>query len=107
MQCEYYALEGLTRLLETIEMIRRDLNPDLAVDGILLTMHDKRNNLSDQVASEVRENFAGHVFTTVIPRNVRLSEAPSFGKPGLLYDFRASGAQRYLEFAREYMELGE
>jgi chromosome partitioning protein len=106
LQCEYYALEGLTRLLETIEMIRRGLNRNLEVDGILLTMHDQRNNLSDQVASEVRENFDGRVFETVIPRNVRLSEAPSFGKPGLLYDFRASGSQRYLEFAREYLELG-
>ncbi|MBW2277370.1 MAG: ParA family protein [Deltaproteobacteria bacterium] len=106
LQCEYYALEGLTRLLETIGMIGRELNHVLEVDGILLTMFDARTSLSEQVAREVRENFEGRVFDTVIPRNVRLSESPSFGKPVLLYDARSRGSQRYLEFAQEYLELG-
>jgi chromosome partitioning protein len=106
LQCEYYALEGLTRLLETIGMISRELNHVLEVDGILLTMFDARTSLSEQVAREVRENFEGRVFDTVIPRNVRLSESPSFGKPALLYDARSRGSQRYLEFAKEYLELG-
>lgn len=105
LQCEYYALEGLSRLLETISIIRRDLNPALEVDGVLLTMFDSRTSLSDQVAREVRENFEGKVFKTVIPRNVRLSESPSFGKPAILYDARSRGSQGYLEFAREYLEL--
>ncbi len=106
LQCEYYALEGLSRLLETIAILRERLNPALEVDGILLTMYDARNNLSDQVAREVRQNYDGRVFETVIPRNVRLSESPSFGKPALLYDVKSKGTQRYLEFAREYLELG-
>jgi chromosome partitioning protein len=105
LQCEYYALEGLSRLLETIGMIRRELNHLLEVDGILLTMFDARTSLSEQVAREVRENFEGRVFETVIPRNVRLSESPSFGKPVILYDVRSRGSERYLEFAREYLEL--
>jgi chromosome partitioning protein len=105
LQCEYYALEGLSRLLDTIEILRDGLNPGLEIDGILLTMFDKRNNLSTQVESEVRDNFEGRVFGTVIPRNVRLSESPSFGKPALIYDVRSTGAQRYLELAREYLEL--
>jgi len=105
LQCEYYALEGLSRLLETISIIRRDLNPTLEVDGVLLTMFDSRTSLSDQVAREVRENFEGKVFDTVIPRNVRLSESPSFGKPAILYDARSRGSQGYLEFAREYLEF--
>jgi chromosome partitioning protein len=106
LQCEYYALEGLGRLIETISIIRQSLNPALEVDGILLTMYDGRTSLANQVASEVRENFDGRVFDTVIPRNVRLSESPSFGKPILLYDARSKGSEGYLEFAREYMELG-
>ena len=106
LQCEYYALEGLTRLLETIGMIRRELNRKIEVDGILLTMYDARTSLSEQVAREVRDNFAGRVFETVIPRNVRLSESPSFGKPVMLYDARSRGSSRYLEFAKEYLELG-
>jgi chromosome partitioning protein len=106
LQCEYYALEGLSRLLETISIIRQDLNQNLEVDGILLTMFDARTSLSEQVATEVRDNFDGRVFDTVIPRNVRLSESPSFGKPVLLYDARSRGSRRYLEFAREYMEIG-
>jgi chromosome partitioning protein len=105
LQCEYYALEGLSRLMETIDMLRADLNRDIAVDGILLTMYDSRNNLSRQVEREVRENFEGRVFETVISRNVRLSEAPSFGKPAILYDARSPGAKQYLEFAREYLEI--
>jgi chromosome partitioning protein len=106
LQCEYYALEGLTRLLETIGIIRQALNPTLDIDGILLTMYDKRTSLSEQVASEVRDNFDGKVFDTVIQRNVRLSESPSFGKPVLLYDARSKGSECYLDFAREYLELG-
>jgi chromosome partitioning protein len=106
LQCEYYALEGLSRLLETISIIKQALNPALEIDGILLTMFDKRTSLSDQVATEVRENFDGTVFKTVIPRNVRLSESPSFGKPVLLYDARSAGSECYLQFAREYMERG-
>ncbi|MCP4603968.1 MAG: ParA family protein [Proteobacteria bacterium] len=104
LQCEYYALEGLSRLIETIAIIRQNLNPSLEIDGVLLTMFDMRTNLSDQVAKEVRENFDGKVFQTVIPRNVRLSESPSFGKPAILYDVRSRGSQGYLEFAHEYME---
>ncbi len=105
LQCEYYALEGLSRLLDTIAIIREQLNPALVIDGILLTMYDARTSLSDQVAREVREHFDGHVFETVIPRNVRLSESPSFGKPVLLYDARSKGSQCYLDFAREYLEM--
>ncbi|MCP4676357.1 MAG: ParA family protein [Deltaproteobacteria bacterium] len=105
LQCEYYALEGLGRLVETIGIIRQDLNPALEVDGVLLTMFDARTSLSDQVAQEVRENFDGRVFDTVIPRNVRLSESPSFGKPALLYDARSRGSQGYLAFAKEYLEI--
>ncbi|MDJ0764399.1 MAG: ParA family protein [Myxococcota bacterium] len=106
LQCEYYALEGLGRLMETISIIRKDLNPTLEVDGVLLTMYDARTSLSDQVAQEVRENFDGRVFQTVIPRNVRLSESPSFGKPVLLYDARSKGSLGYLAFAKEYLEIG-
>ena len=105
LQCEYYALEGLSRLMETIDILRRELNRNLAVDGILLTMYDKRNNLSTQVANEVRENFNGRVFETVIPRNVRLSESPSFGKPILIYDARSKGSKQYLKLAHEYLEI--
>ncbi len=105
LQCEYYALEGLSRLMETIDILRRELNRDLDVDGILLTMYDGRNNLSTQVASEVRKNFDGRVFETVIPRNVRLSESPSFGKPILIYDARSKGAKQYLKLAHEYLEI--
>ena len=104
LQCEYYALEGLSRLLDTIQIIRQEINPNLEIDGILLTMFDKRTSLSDQVAKEVRENFDGRVFETIIPRNVRLSESPSFGKPALLYDAKSIGSQSYLEFAKEYLE---
>ncbi len=105
LQCEYYALEGLGRLIETISIIRKNLNPSLELDGILLTMFDGRTSLSNQVAREVRDNFDGRVFNTVIPRNVRISESPSFGKPVILYDARSRGSEGYLEFAREYMEI--
>jgi chromosome partitioning protein len=101
MQCEYYALEGLSQLLHTIHRVKRGLNPQLDVRGILLTMYDARNNLSRQVADEVKRHFGGKVFDAVIPRNVRLSEAPSHGKPAILYDARSLGAQSYLQVARQ------
>lgn len=101
LQCEYYAMEGLSNLLNTIRAVRRGLNPSLKLEGILLTMHDKRNNISEQVAEEIRQHFKGSVFNTVIPRNVRLSEAPSHGRPALLYDIRSTGAQSYLALANE------
>jgi chromosome partitioning protein len=103
LQCEYYALEGLSQLLTTIDLIRNNFNPALRLEGILLTMYSSRTNLSRQVASEVREHFSDSVFHTVIPRNVRLSEAPSFGKPVILYDVRSSGAEAYFSFAREVL----
>jgi chromosome partitioning protein len=103
MQCEYYALEGLAGLLDTIELVRRQLNPALEVEGIALTMADPRNNLSRQVENEVRKHFAERVFRTAIPRNVRLSEAPSHGKPVLLYDIRSKGAVSYLQLAGEIL----
>lgn len=101
LQSEYYALEGLAGLMETIELVRRDLNPTLALEGIVLTMVDDRNNLSRQVSEEVRRHFGDAVMQTVIPRNVRLSEAPSHGKPVLLYDAQSKGAQSYLRLAAE------
>jgi len=101
LQCEYYALEGLSQLLHTIRTVKRSFNPTLDIQGIALTMFDSRNNLSHQVADEVKRHFQGKVFRSVIPRNVRLSEAPSYGKPALLYDVRSSGAQGYLNMARE------
>jgi chromosome partitioning protein len=106
LQCEYYALEGLARLLDTIERIRRGLNPKLEVEGILLTMMDRRVNLCRQVEEEVRKHFGDRVFATVIPRNVRLSEAPSHGKPILLYDIQSKGAKSYLRLAEELLRRG-
>ncbi|MBW1787767.1 MAG: ParA family protein [Deltaproteobacteria bacterium] len=106
LQCEYYALEGLSQLINTIRAVKKSLNPALRLMGILLTMSDMRNNLSQQVAQEVRAHFGKSVFKTMIPRNVRLSEAPSHGKPILLYDIRSKGAQSYLELAREFIEKG-
>ncbi len=103
VQCEYYALEGLTALMNTIKLIKQDLNPDLAIEGVLLTMYDSRNNLADQVAQEVRKYFGNKVYTTIIHRNVALSEAPSHGKPVLLYDIRSRGAQSYLDLAKEVL----
>lgn len=107
LQCEYYALEGLGQLLKTIRLIKQSLNPRLEIEGILLTMFDVRNNLSHQVASEVKSHFKDKVFKTIIPRNIRLSEAPSHGKPALLYDIHSKGAESYLTLAKEIMRNGE
>ncbi|MCA9739483.1 MAG: ParA family protein [Gemmatimonadetes bacterium] len=101
IQCEFYALEGLSQLLNTIRLIQRGLNPALDIEGVLLTMYDKRLNLSRQVADEARDYFGAKVFGTIVPRNVRLAEAPSFAKPIVLYDLLSVGAQCYLELARE------
>ena len=103
LQCEFYALEGLSHLVRTIERVKRAFNPALEIEGVVLTMFDKRNNLSDQVAADVREHLGDKVYRTVIPRNVRVSEAPSHGKPALLYDFRSAGAQAYVHLAGEMM----
>jgi chromosome partitioning protein len=107
LQCEYYALEGLSQLLKTIHLIKQGLNPRLTIEGILLTMFDSRNNLSHQVAQEVKTYFKGKVFKTIIPRNIRLSEAPSHGKPVLLYDVHSKGAESYLNLAREILADGK
>jgi chromosome partitioning protein len=101
LQCEYYALEGLTELLNTVALIRNSFNPHLALEGILLTMYSPRTNLSKQVEDEVRQHFPNEVCKTVIPRNVRISEAPSFGQPVILYDVRSKGAECYFAFAEE------
>ena len=103
IQCEYFALEGVSDLMRTVEQVRRFLNPQLAVDGILLTMYDERTNLAQQVAAEVRQFFGAMVFDVVVPRNVRLAEAPSFGRPIHAYDLRSRGAQAYLHLGREYL----
>jgi len=103
LQCEFYALEGLSHLIRTIERVKRHLNPSLEIQGIVLTMFDKRNNLSDLVAADVRGHLGVKVYDTVIPRNVRVSEAPSHGKPVLLYDFRCPGAQAYVHLAGEVL----
>ncbi len=103
MQCEYYALEGLSQLMKTIGLIKKSLNPGLEIEGILLTMFDPRNNLAHQVAQEVKTHFPQKVFNTVIPRNVRLSESPSFGKPVILYDIMSKGALSYMELAKEVL----
>jgi chromosome partitioning protein len=104
LQCEYLALEGLAKLTQTIELVRASLNPRLEIEGLVLTMYDVRNNLALQVARETREHFGERVFRTVIPRNVRLSEAPSHGKPALLYDINSKGALSYLQLAEELLE---
>ncbi len=104
LQCEFYALEGLGQLLQTVQRIKQVLNPQLDINGILLTMFDKRTNLSYQVAEEAQNYFQDLVFKTVVPRNIRLSEAPSFGKPILLYDATSSGAQSYFDLAKEIMQ---
>lgn len=103
LQCEFFALEGLSHLMRTIERIQKIFNPQLEIQGIVLTMFDKRNNLSDQVASDVREYFGDKVYKTVIPRNVRVSEAPSYGKPVLMYDMKCAGSQAYLHLAGEVL----
>ena len=101
LQCEFFALEGLSQLLQTIEQIRSTLNPRLSIQGVVMTMFDKRNNLSEQVLQDVRQEMGDLVYDTVIPRNVRLSEAPSYGKPALLYDLKCAGSQAYLRLATE------
>jgi chromosome partitioning protein len=103
VQCEFYALEGVTALTRTVERIKRALNPALTIQGVVLTMADRRNNLSVLVEGDVRAHFGAAVYETVIPRNVRLSEAPSHGKPALLYDFHSAGAQAYVHLARELL----
>lgn len=107
LQCEYYAMEGLSALMSTIELVRDNLNPGLSIEGILLTMFDRRTSLAGQVAKEVRAFFGDQVFESVIPRNVRLSECPSFGKPIILYDIESAGAQGYLGLARELLAKGD
>ena len=104
LQCEFFALEGLSQLLSTIERVRTTLNPKLEIQGIVLTMFDRRNNLSDQVARDVREHLGDKVYDTVIPRNVRISEAPSHGKPAIIYDHRCPGSQAYIKLAGEVMK---
>ena len=103
IQCEYYALEGLSQLLNTIKLVQQNFNSALTIQGVLLTMYDARLNLSKQVEQEAKEYFGGQVFDTVVPRNVRIAEAPSFGKPILLYDVQSVGAKSYLALAQEFM----
>jgi len=104
LQCEFFALEGLSQLLKTIELVRANLNPSLEIQGIMLTMFDKRNKLSDQVAADVRQNMGAMVYNTMIPRNVRVSEAPSHGLPALVYDLRCPGSQAYIKLAGELIQ---
>ncbi len=104
MQAEYFALEGVSELLDTIERLRQSFNPDLAIEGVVLTMFDDRTNLAQQVTQELRQFFENKVLETTIPRNVRLAEAPSYGKPALLYDVRSRGAESYIRLAKEIME---
>jgi chromosome partitioning protein len=107
LQCEFYALEGLSQLVRTIERVQRALNPRLALQGVVLTMYDQRNNLCDLVASDVRGHFGAKVFDTMIPRNVRIAEAPSHGKPVLIYDHGCAGAQAYIRLAAEILRRNE
>lgn len=107
LQCEYFALEGLTQLLHTVSLIKQSLNPALAEEGIVLTMHDGRNNLANQVVDEVRKHFGDKVFQTIVPRNVRLSECSSFGKPILLYDIDSKGCLAYLNLAKEVLSKNQ
>jgi chromosome partitioning protein len=104
VQCEYLALEGIAQLMDTLDRVRAALNPDLAVDGVLMTMYDERTNLSRQVVEEVRGVFGDRVYKTVVPRNIRLGEAPSYGKAIFLYDIRSRGAEAYLNLAKEFLE---
>jgi chromosome partitioning protein len=103
IQCEYYALEGVTELFDTLARIRRSLNPALTIEGLLLTMYDERTNLSAAVAADLRDFYGTQVLEAVIPRNVRLAEAPSYGKPVILYDIKSRGAESYLQLAKEIM----
>jgi len=107
IQCEYYALEGISQLLNTVRLVQQNFNPDLAIEGVLLTMYDARLNLCRQVAAEAKEYFGAKVFKTVIPRNVRLAEAPSFGKPILMYDVQSIGAKSYIAVAQELLKRGD
>jgi chromosome partitioning protein len=107
IQCEYYALEGISQLLNTINLVQQNFNPGLAIDGVLLTMFDSRVNLSRQVAADAKEYFGAKVFATAVPRNIRLAEAPSFGKPVLLYDVQSIGAKSYLSLAQEFIRRTE
>jgi chromosome partitioning protein len=104
IQCEYYALQGLAELLNTIRLVQQNLNPKLSIEGALLTMYDSRLNLSKQVAEDVQNTFSEKVFKTIIPRSVKLSEAPSFGKPIILYDVVSTGAMKYMELAKEILQ---
>ena len=104
LQCEFFALEGLSQLLSTVEQVKRTLNPSLSIHGIVLTMFDARNNLSNQVVQDVRSHMGDTVYETIIPRNVRVSEAPSYGKPALLYDLKCTGSQAYLRLASEIIQ---
>lgn len=104
LQCEFFAMEGLSQLFKTIELVKKNLNPRLELMGVLLTMYDKRNNLSNQVVNDVRTHLGSKVFDTIIPRNVRLSEAPSHGAPGLIYDVKSPGSQAYIRLAAELMQ---
>ncbi|MFK7823800.1 MAG: ParA family protein [Oligoflexales bacterium] len=104
LQCEYYAMEGVSQLLKTISLIRKRLNPDIEIEGILLTMYDRRNNLCIQVEQEARKHFSNEIFSTIIPRNIKLSEAPSHGKPIVLYDVNSSGSQAYLQLGEEVLQ---
>jgi len=106
IQCEYYALEGVTELFDTLARLRRGLNPKLAIEGLLLTMYDERTNLSEAVARDLRDFYGTQVLNTVIPRNVRLAEAPSYGKPIMLYDIRSRGAESYMQLAKEILSHG-
>ncbi|HEX6176739.1 MAG TPA: ParA family protein [Thermoanaerobaculia bacterium] len=107
MQCEYFAIEGIAQLLNTVDRVRESLNPTLEIEGIALTMFDERMNLARQVADEVRGHFGEKVYRTVIPRNVRLGEAPSFGKPIILYDIRSRGSEAYINLAKEFIARAE
>jgi chromosome partitioning protein len=104
LQCEFFALEGLSQLLKTVETVRAQLNPDLTIHGVVLTMYDARNNLSAQVVADVREFMGPKVYETIVPRNVRVSEAPSYGKPVLVYDLKCSGSEAYLRLATEVIQ---
>ncbi len=107
MQCEYFAIEGIAQLINTVERVRDMLNPGLEIEGIALTMYDERMNLARQVADEVKSHFGEKVYNTVIPRNVRLGEAPSFGKPIILYDIRSRGSEAYVNLAKEFIQRAE
>ena len=107
IQCEYYALEGVTQLMNTIRLVRNNLNPDITVEGVLMTMYDSRTKLSEQVVEEVRRNFGDAVYQIMIPRNVRLSEAPSYGQPIIAYDSSSRGALEYMNLAKEVIQRGD